>query len=103
MEYLPYILVAGFATVLTRFLPYWLFKKRSDNKTLLHLQRTTTLIIMIVLLFYALRSMDFSTLNLGFSAVFCLFLVFALQIWKKNSLISITVPTIIYMIIIRFV
>lgn len=101
MEYLPYILIAGFATILTRFLPYWMFKKRTKNQTLLYLQKTISLIIMVVLLIYALRNMDFSTYSLGSAAIFCLILVFILQIWKKNSLLSIVLPTIIYMLLVR--
>lgn len=101
MEYLPYILIAGFATILTRFLPYWMFKKRTQNQTLLYLQKTISLIIMVVLLIYALRNMDFSTYSLGSAVIFCLILVFILQIWKKNSLLSIVLPTIIYMLLVR--
>lgn len=101
MEYLPYIVIAGFATFLTRFLPYLIFNKHASNNILLYLQRTSSLLIMIILTFYALASMNFSNFTFGFSAIFSLILALILQIFIKNTLISIIIPTIIYMILIN--
>ncbi len=97
MEYLPYIVAASVATALTRFLPYWIFKKRTNSPTLAYLQKTSGLLIMVVLTFYALRGMDFSGVAHGAAAVACLALAFVLQAWRKNFLLSIAVPTITYM------
>ena len=53
MEYLPYILAGCVATLLCRFLPYFLFKKRSNSKMLKYLESRSTLVIMIILMIYA--------------------------------------------------
>lgn len=100
-EYFPYLIVAGFATMLTRFLPYWIFKRKSENRTLAHLQRHSGLIIMAILTIYGLKSIGFN-LNLnGTIMAFCLALTFILhKIWH-NFLLSITIPTILYMILLR--
>ena len=102
MEYLAYILAACIVTVATRFLPYFLFKRQKSGAILKFIEQKSTLIIMIILMIYALASMKFDTIWLGVSAVACLLLCVALQIWRKNSLISIVIPTILYIYIVNF-
>ena len=38
--HLPYIIAASVATILTRFLPYWLFKKKTNSHSLTYLKNT---------------------------------------------------------------
>ena len=102
MEYLPYILAGCVATLLCRFLPYFLFKKRSNSKMLKYLESRSTLVIMIILMIYAIASMKFDDIWLGIYAVACLLLAITLQIWQRNSLISISVHTILYIYIANF-
>lgn len=103
MEFIFYILLASIATILTRFLPYWFFKKKTQNSNLVYLQKTSGLLIMAILTIYAMKTMNFSNLAFSLSAIFCLILVFILQIWRKNFLLSIVVPTLIYMVSIRII
>lgn len=103
MEFVFYILAASIATILTRFLPYWLFKKKTQNHHLVYLQKTSGLVIMAILTIYAMKTINFSDFKFGFIAIFCLILVFALQIWRKNFLLSIVLPTLIYMALIRII
>ena len=51
--YLPYIIAASVATILTRFLPYWLFKKKSNSHSLAYLQKYSGLMIMAILIIYS--------------------------------------------------
>lgn len=100
-EYFPYLLVAGIATAMTRFLPYWIFKRKSENRTLAHLQKNSGLIIMAILTIYALKATGFMPNLIGVFMVVCLALTFILhKIWH-NFLLSITLPTILYMILLR--
>ncbi|MDA3046057.1 AzlD domain-containing protein [Campylobacter sp. VBCF_06 NA8] len=112
MEIFAYIAMASIATVLTRFLPFWLFKKKSKNPTLVYLQKNSGLVIMIVLMIYALKTMipKFSENgeNTTFFAticglVFCLALSFLAHAKFRNSLITIAVPTLLYTIFLRFI
>ena len=100
-EYLPYVIAASFATILTRFLPYWIFKRKSENRTLAHLQKHSGLIIMAILTIYLLKAINFTPNLNGIFMIICLILTFLLhKIWH-NFLLSITVPTILYMILVR--
>lgn len=102
MEILPYILVAMLATMLTRFLPYILLKKRSDHWVLIHLQKNMGLLIMIILVIYSLKFTNFEIYPYGFNQIFCVILALVLQIYTRNALLSILTPTIIYMILLKF-
>ena len=100
-EYFPYLIVAGFATMLTRFLPYWIFKRKSENRALAHLQKNSGLMIMAILTIYSLKATGFMLNSVGFFMIICLALTFILHKLKHNFLLSITAPTILYMILLR--
>ena len=94
MELLAYTIVAGVATALTRFLAYFVFKNNTGSENLLYLQKNSGIVIMAILLVYAINSLNVSGLGLGV-AVFCTILAIALQLWRKNFLLSIALSTII--------
>lgn len=108
-DYLPYIVAASVATILTRFLPFWLFKEKTTSATLAFLQRNCGLLIMVVLTIYAIKTMlpaEFSSTKslLLVGALFlCLAVSFAVHARFRNSLLSIALPTITYMVLIRLI
>ena len=51
------MLVAGVATFLTRALPYFCLKNKSQNKTLIYLEKNSALFVMVILVFYALKKL----------------------------------------------
>ena len=95
MEALLYVLVASVATILTRFLPFFIFKKSSKSQVLAHLQ------IMLVLVIYALKSLNASGINLVF-AICCTIFVLILQAWRGNFMLSIVGATSLYMAFLHF-
>lgn len=101
LDIIFYIIAASIATMITRFLPYILLKKRSDNKTLIFLQKNMGLFIIIILLIYALKSTNLLKFPYGFNEIFSLILALLLQIKTKNALLSIVLPTIVYMLLIK--
>ena len=111
MEILPYIFLASLATILTRFLPLFLFKKKTASPNLAYLQKNSGLLIMVVLTIYALKTMlpSFSG-GRAFSAdvlqtamlLFCLIMAFVVHAKFRNSLVTIALPTLIYMAALHF-
>ena len=51
------MLVAGVATFLTRALPYFFLKNKSQNKILIYLEKNSALFVMVILVFYALKKL----------------------------------------------
>lgn len=54
---LSVMVVAGVATFLTRALPYFFLKNKSQNKTLIYLEKNSALFVMVILVFYALKKL----------------------------------------------
>ena len=103
MEILPYIFLASLATILTRFLPLLLFKKKTASPSLSYLQKNSGLLIMVVLTIYALKTRAFSMDVLQTAMLlFCLIMAFVVHAKFRNSLVTIALPTLIYMAALRF-
>lgn len=98
-----YVILAIFmgflATFGGRILPFLLFRSKSEGKNLAQIQQNMPLMIMVILVFYTLFSLDFSSLSKTFIAVIACISTFALQICFKNAILSIFVGTILYMIL----
>ncbi|EPH08141.1 hypothetical protein HMPREF9309_01396 [Campylobacter ureolyticus ACS-301-V-Sch3b] len=91
------MVVAGVATFLTRALPYFFLKNKSQNKTLIYLEKNSALFVMVILVFYALKTTDSNSYYVVeiLSVLVCLIM----QIRFKNALLSIAISTIFYMIL----
>lgn len=102
-----YIILAIFmgflATFGGRILPFLLFASKSEGKHLTHIQRNMPLVIMVVLVFYTLFSLDFSSFSKIIIAVIAYISTFIVQIIFKNAILSIFVGTFLYMILWHFV
>ncbi|WP_304342317.1 AzlC family ABC transporter permease [Campylobacter ureolyticus] len=93
------MLVAGVATFLTRALPYFFLKNKSQNKTLIYLEKNSALFVMVILVFYALKATPSNSFYIVeiLAILVCLFT----QIRFKNAFLSIATSTIFCMILSR--
>lgn len=97
---IPGMIVAGLCTFLIRAFPYLaLTKQEKLPKWLEVLTKTLPQAIMVLLVIYCLKDTQVGQVHaLIGTAVSCL-LVVTLHLWKRNTLISIVVPTIVYMLL----
>ena len=98
------ILVATMAivTVLLRFLPFLVFRKHTP-KYISYLGKVLPPAIIGMLVIYCLKDITPSVQPYGipeFAATVC---VVGMQVWRRNSLISILTGTVIYMILVQMV
>lgn len=100
-----YVILAIFmgflATFGGRLLPYLIFRKKSEGRNLAFIQRNMPLVIMVVLVFYTLLSIDFNDTSRALSALTACFSTLILQICFKNALVSMFSGTCLYMILLR--
>ena len=98
------ILVATMATVtiLLRFLPFLVFKGKTP-KYISYLGEVLPSAIIGMLVIYCLRNTDIISAPHGLPELIAAAIVVGLQIWKRNSLVSILSGTIAYMLMIQFV
>lgn len=98
------IAVVALVTALVRGLPYLLFGgKREIPDAIGYLGSVLPAAIMIILVLYCLRGVNFTAYPQGLAELLSLALVTAVHLWKKNAVLSIVAGTACYMILIRTV
>lgn len=96
------IAVMAGITMLTRFLPFWIFpagKKRPASITYLSRVLPTAVIAMLVI--YCLKDISVSRVNGFLPELIAVVMVVVLHIWKKQPLLSIGGGTICYMLLVQ--
>lgn len=96
------IAIMSIVTILIRFLPFILFDHgKKLPKWISYLGKVLPPAIMSMLLVYCLRNINFVEGNHGLPELICVGIAILLHSWKRNTLLSIGVSTILYMILIR--
>ncbi len=91
------ILIAVMAgiTMLLRFLPYFIFSKRTP-KAVLYLGNVLPYSLVAMLLVYCLKRTNFMSGSHGIPEIISVALVFLLHTWKHNTLLSVLCGTVCY-------
>ncbi len=98
------IAVLAAVTALLRFLPFLIFGgKRKTPKFIVYLGNVLPFAVMGMLLVYCLKDVSFASSPFGVPEIIGCLTVAVLHIWKRNTLLSIGVGTVFYMILIQFV
>ena len=98
------ILVAAMAlvTAALRFLPFLVFKRRTPPYVV-YLGRVLPAALIGMLVVYCLKDVQISTAPHGLPELTAAAGVVLIQVWKRNSLLSILAGTALYMFLIRAV
>ena len=98
------ILVATMAivTILLRFLPFWVFKGKTP-RYISYLGEVLPSAIIGMLVVYCLKDVNIMSAPYGIPEAFAALIVVGLQLWKRNSLLSILSGTVIYMIMMHII
>ena len=91
-------------TAITRFLPFVLFRNTAAAPRYVHyLGKRLPAAAISLLVVYCLRYVSFASAPHGMPEAIAIFLVAALHVWKKNTLLSIAMGTVSYMLLVQFV
>lgn len=91
-------------TMLTRFLPFLIFGEKGETPAVIsHLGRVLPYAVMAMLVVYCLKGLDFSAPGSFVPELLCTALVAGLHVWKRNTLLSIGVGTVAYMLLVQLV
>ena len=98
------ILIAAMSmtTVLLRFLPFLVFGKTTP-KYVTYLGKVLPPAIIGLLVIYCLKDIRFTVHPFGIPELIAAAGVVVVQVWKRNSLISILTGTVLYMLLLRTV
>lgn len=98
------IAVAGACTFATRLFPFALFgSKKEVPKFIKYLGAVLPVAILGILIVYCLRDFEKGSINYILPQIIAVALTAGIHLWKKNTLLSIAVGTIGYMLLIHFV
>lgn len=98
------IAVAGACTFATRLFPFALFGgKKEVPKFIKYLGNVLPVAILGILIVYCLRDFEKGSINYILPQIIAVALAAGIHLWKKNTLLSIAVGTIGYMLLIHFV
>ena len=96
------ILVMAGVTILLRFLPFLIFGGRAKTPEFIeYLGKVLPYAIMGMLVVYCLKGISFNTVINWLPACVGVVLTAVIQIWKRNTIYSILVGTVVYMVLIR--
>lgn len=91
-------------TAATRFLPFIIFNgKRKTPPLVEHLGKVLPYAIMGMLVVYCLKDVSLTSAPFGLPELIGIAVVALLHIWKRNSLLSIGVGTVCYMLLVQLV
>lgn len=99
----PAILIAVMAvvTMLLRFLPFLIFRKQTPPY-ITYLGKVLPSAIIGMLVIYCLKDVSLTSHPHGLPELIAAACVVGLQVWKRNSLLSILAGTAVYMFLVQF-
>jgi branched-subunit amino acid transport protein AzlD len=98
------VAVIALVTMSTRFLPFLIFREnRQTPKTVTYLGKVLPCAIMGMLVVYCMKDVAFLAYPYGLPELIGCAITAGLHIWLRNSLLSIGVGTVSYMLLIQLV
>ena len=98
------ILVVAAGTVLTRALPFLLFPAgKPTPKYIQYLGKVLPAAVFGMLVVYCLKNVQILSGSHGLPEAIAIAVVVALHLWKKNTLLSIAVGTVCYMLLVQLI
>ena len=92
------------ATMLTRFLPFLVFRAdKPTPKYIRYLGKALPAAIFGMLVVYCLRNTTILSTPHGIPELIAVIVVAVLHVWRRNNLLSIGVGTVLYMVLIQTV
>ena len=97
------VVVTVLGTVATRALPFMLFgtTKKPIPPAILFLGRVLPPAVMATLVVYSLKHLSFAENALWMNEIIAVAVTAAIHIWRKNTLLSITIGTLVYMVFVQ--
>lgn len=96
------IAVVALVTMAIRFLPFLVFRKKTPG-IILYMGKVLPYAIMGMLVVYSLKNISFLEGFRGIPEILAVALVVVLHKWKHNTLLSILVGTVVYMLLVQMV
>lgn len=98
------IAVVAAVTILLRFAPFVVFGRNKETpEYIIYISSVLPYAIMGMLVVYCMKDVSISVAPYGIPELIAGAVVVGLHIWKNNTLLSIVVGTVVYMLLIQFI
>lgn len=97
------IVLMSIVTMALRMLPFAIFSRIETPPTVQYLGHVLPYVLMPMLVIYCLKDVDVMAEPHGLPELLAVLLIIALQLYKKNTLVSIFVGTVFYMYLVQSV
>ena len=97
------IIIAGVATLLTRFLPFVVFKGKKIPPFIDYLGYALPVAVFGMLIVYCLKDTVVISFPFALPEILGLAVTSAIYLWRKNTLLSIAAGTVFYMFLVQVV
>lgn len=97
------IVVASIMTYITRITPFLFFRKKEPSQLVKYIEWNMPVMIMVILVFYALRDVEWEGYPYGLSEIIGVFIAAFVHVKYKNALLSIFLATITYMVLVQII
>ncbi len=94
------VVIASLITALIRFAPFIVFKEKTPEPVI-YLGRVLPFAMMGMLVVYCLKGTSFESVSGFMPSVISLVFIFILHKWKHNTLLSILLGTVCYMVLVQ--
>lgn len=102
MQQILTIAICALGTMLTRFLPFFVFREGKETPPLVsYLGAALPSAIFAMLVVYSLRSVDVLTGSHGLPEAIAILITVGLHLWKRQMLLSIAGGTLCYMVLVQ--
>lgn len=89
-------------TMITRFLPFILFKgNKANNSYISYLGQVLPYAAIGMLVVYCLKGVSLTTFPHGIPEAISIVIIAVLHYWKENTLLSIGVGSVVYMVLVQ--
>lgn len=97
------VFVVAVVTIILRFAPFLIFRNRKTPRFVAYLGVVLPYAIMGMLVVYCLKSVNILMFPYGLPELIACVLVALSHLWKRNTLFSILVGTVAYMLLVQFI
>ncbi len=97
------IAICAGGTMLTRFLPFLLFRSGKTPRYIQYLGKALPAAIFSMLVVYCLKDVSILSGSHGLPELISITIVVGLHLWRRNMLLSIAAGTICYMLLIQLI
>lgn len=93
------IFIATFFTLITRIIPFLFYAKRKPGEMIRHIELFMPTMIMVILVFYAIKDVNFTQEPYGLPEIVSIFIAGILHVMFRQALLSVVIATVSYMYI----